>query len=146
MFISTSYIGNPFLISDLKFDLRIYVAVTSFDPLRIYLYDEGLTRFSTHKYDMTLTLTLIPINTDACRYKKGSKHIANRFMHLTNFSVNKHSKKFVSNTDSEMDNVGHKWYASTEFQTSNIFNTYFIFLHHLSPAHILFSNIIYFRV
>lgn len=89
--IISRYIANPFLINELKFDLRIYVAVTSYDPLRIYLYDEGLTRFSTHKY------------------KKGSKHITNRYMHLTNFSVNKHSKKFVSNTDSEQDNIGHKW-------------------------------------
>ena len=44
------YIKNPYLINGFKFDLRIYVAVTSFNPLRIYIYNDGLTRFATKKY------------------------------------------------------------------------------------------------
>ncbi|KAL0183971.1 hypothetical protein M9458_019667, partial [Cirrhinus mrigala] len=36
------YLHKPYLISGNKFDLRIYVYVTSYDPLRVYIFNDGL--------------------------------------------------------------------------------------------------------
>ncbi|KAK0092621.1 hypothetical protein PV326_001009 [Microctonus aethiopoides] len=49
--IVAQYINNPLLVDGHKCDLRLYVAVTSYDPLLIYLYEEGLVRFATVNED-----------------------------------------------------------------------------------------------
>eukprot|EP00929_Paragymnodinium_shiwhaense_P000082 TRINITY_DN10022_c0_g1_i1.p1 TRINITY_DN10022_c0_g1~~TRINITY_DN10022_c0_g1_i1.p1 ORF type:complete len:758 (-),score=152.55 TRINITY_DN10022_c0_g1_i1:224-2497(-) len=90
----SQYVKNPLLIQGLKFDLRIYVLVTSFDPLRAYIYREGLVRFASKPYSV----------------KK--KHLSDAFRHLTNYSVNKFSKDFQENKEVEADNYGHKWSLS----------------------------------
>jgi hypothetical protein len=61
------YIDNPLLVNGHKWDLRLYVAVTSYDPLCIYLYEEGLVRFATVRYDST------------------GKNLWNPCMHLCNY-------------------------------------------------------------
>ena len=84
------YISNPLLVNGLKFDIRLYVLVTCYEPLRIYLYEEGLARFACEPYSLT-----------SSKYSK--------FMHLTNYSVNKKYEGFVQNEDARRDDFGHKW-------------------------------------
>jgi len=59
-------------LEGLKFDFRIYVLLAGTDPLRIYLYDEGLARLATEPYQYP--------NPD---------NLENMCMHLTNYSINK---------------------------------------------------------
>lgn len=60
------------LIGGKKFDLRLYVLVTSFRPLKAYLFKLGFSRFCTVKYDTSVT------------------ELDNMYVHLTNVSVQKH--------------------------------------------------------
>ncbi|XP_050312018.1 tubulin polyglutamylase TTLL5 isoform X2 [Anthonomus grandis grandis] len=88
------YISNPLLVAGHKCDLRLYVVVTSFDPLIVYIYEEGLVRFATVKYDSS------------------HKQLWNPCMHLCNYSINKYHSDYVKSDDPSAENVGHKWTLS----------------------------------
>jgi tubulin polyglutamylase TTLL4 len=49
-FIVSKYVSRPHLIRGFKYDLRVYVLVTSFEPLKIYLFRDGLVRLATVPY------------------------------------------------------------------------------------------------
>ncbi|CAH1975002.1 unnamed protein product [Acanthoscelides obtectus] len=88
------YISNPLLVAGHKCDLRLYVVVTSFDPLLVYIYEEGLVRFATVRYDAS------------------RKQLWNPCMHLCNYSINKYHSDYVKSDDPSAENVGHKWTLS----------------------------------
>lgn len=71
------YIDRPLLLEGFKFDLRVYVLVTSCDPLRIFLYHDGLVRMGTEVYE-----------------SPSDENLDELFMHLTNYSINKHNENF----------------------------------------------------
>ena len=78
-YLISRYIDKPHLLNNKKYDLRLYVLVASFTPLRIYLYTNGLVRFATEDYN--------------------KKDLENVYIHLTNYSINKNNLKYKSNNN-----------------------------------------------
>jgi len=68
------YISNPFLLGGYKWDMRVYVTVTSFNPLEAFIYKDGFARFTT-----------VPYTND-------TNDIENKFVHLTNSSIQRHNE------------------------------------------------------
>lgn len=84
------YVDRPLLINGSKFDLRLYVLVTSINPLRVYMHTDGLARFASVKYS------------------EKNDSLSDRYMHLTNYSINKLSTNYAKNEDANACQ-GHKW-------------------------------------
>lgn len=83
-YIISKYIQDPLLVGGKKFDLRLYVLVTSYRPLKVYFYRGGFCRFCVEQY-----------STDVAE-------IDNVFVHLTNVALQKQSEEYNSRT-------GGKW-------------------------------------
>jgi tubulin polyglutamylase TTLL6/13 len=73
---------KPYLIDGLKFDLRLYVLINGIEPMRIYMFKDGLARLATVPYK-----------------KPALSNMSNLFMHLTNYAINKDSPNYKQNTD-----------------------------------------------
>eukprot|EP00929_Paragymnodinium_shiwhaense_P061318 TRINITY_DN30618_c0_g1_i1.p1 TRINITY_DN30618_c0_g1~~TRINITY_DN30618_c0_g1_i1.p1 ORF type:complete len:472 (+),score=111.48 TRINITY_DN30618_c0_g1_i1:211-1626(+) len=76
------YLSDPLLIGGKKFDLRLYVLVTSYVPLIVYMYRSGFARFSHSRFTMN--------------------DISDAMVHLTNVAVQKQSENYD-------DKRGGKW-------------------------------------
>jgi len=93
------YITYPLLLEGLKFDMRLYVVVTSVVPMRAYLFKEGLARFCTVPY-------AVPCDENLREAK----------MHLTNFAVNKKSKDFQPSEGATGNEQGSKRSTTCTFR------------------------------
>ncbi|XRA99197.1 tubulin polyglutamylase TTLL1 [Pycnococcus provasolii] len=83
-YVVSAYIDNPLLVGGRKFDLRVYVAVLSFRPLKAYIARKGFARFCGAKYTNDVS------------------DLDNSFVHLTNNAVQKHGENYN-------DEHGNKW-------------------------------------
>ena len=75
------------LIGGYKWDLRIYILMIGGSSIKFHLFKEGLVWFSTEKYDLS--------------------NINNKFVHLTNSSINKYSP--LLNAVKNVVGSGAKW-------------------------------------
>jgi hypothetical protein len=89
------YVHAPLLLSGYKFDLRLYVLVTSFQPLTAFVHRAGFARFSTE------------------RYSNGGDSMKNRYIHLCNSSVQKH------NTGAARDDAANPINAAASADANN---------------------------
>ncbi|XP_055891747.1 probable tubulin polyglutamylase TTLL9 isoform X4 [Biomphalaria glabrata] len=104
------YIENPYLIGGRKFDIRVYVLVTSYNPLKAYLYRSGFARFANNRYsldtidDNYIHLTNVAIQKTAPDYdpEKGCKWSTQQLrMYLTA----KHGQSKVNTLFQQMTNI-----------------------------------------
>ena len=90
-FIITKYISYPHLINKFKYDFRLYVLITGLSPLKIYLYKEGMVRFTTEEYTLDLN------------------KIDELYIHLTNVHINRKNKDIYKKAHDADTEEGSKW-------------------------------------
>ena len=78
-YVVQKYVERPLLIGGKKFDLRLYVVVTSFRPLRAFVSRLGFARFCAAKY----------VASQSARGDLGD-----RYAHLTNVAVQKKNAEY----------------------------------------------------
>lgn len=86
------YIDRPLLIGGYKFDLRLYVLISRAHPMEIWLFDDGIVRFSTEKYQHPSDEGFRPDQL---------------LGHLTNASIHKNSTTYAE--DKDVIGRGCKW-------------------------------------
>ncbi|XP_030625769.1 putative tubulin polyglutamylase TTLL9 [Chanos chanos] len=109
-YVAQRYIENPYLINGRKFDLRVYVLVTSYNPLKAWLYRDGFARFSSTRYslssidDQYIHLTNVAVQKTAPDYdpEKGCKW---QIRQLRRYLTAKHGSETVETLFKDIDNI-----------------------------------------
>ncbi|XP_065270937.1 probable tubulin polyglutamylase TTLL9 [Emys orbicularis] len=109
-YVAQCYIENPYLIGGRKFDLRVYVLVMSYIPLKAWLYRDGFARFSNTRFTLSsiddhyVHLTNVAVQKTAPDYdpEKGCKWMIQRFRQ---YLTAKHGAEVVETLFAEMDNI-----------------------------------------
>ena len=91
------YITRPLLIEGRKFDVRLYLLISSVDPLQLFIHNEGIVNICTEDF-----------NLDCDQFNR-------KCVHLSNYSINKNHDKYDANK--------HRWklsrlwkYLNTKFE------------------------------
>ena len=74
VYVVQRYIDDPYLIGGRKFDIRFYVLVTSFMPLKAWIYREGFARFSGGQFSL--------------------ESLHDIYVHLTNIAIQRTSEDY----------------------------------------------------
>ncbi|CAG5121522.1 unnamed protein product, partial [Candidula unifasciata] len=104
------YIENPYLIGGRKFDIRVYVLVTSYNPLKVWLYRSGFARFANFRYSLAtiddnyIHLTNVAIQKTAPDYdpEKGCKW---SIQQLRKYLTGKHGQQKINCLFQQMTNI-----------------------------------------
>ncbi|XP_077982122.1 putative tubulin polyglutamylase TTLL9 isoform X1 [Glandiceps talaboti] len=109
-YIVSRYVDNPYVIGGKKFDIRVYVLVTSYVPLKAWLYRSGFARFSNTRFsldsidDTYVHLTNVAIQKTAPDYdpERGCKW---SMQQLRQYLIAKHGIDNVENMFRLMDDI-----------------------------------------
>jgi tubulin polyglutamylase TTLL1 len=91
-YVISRYIDKPLLIGGKKFDLRIYVLVTSYKPLKVWYSSFGFARFCNEKYSSDIS------------------EMDNMMMHLTNVAIQKKGDDYNQDHGSKWSIENLKFY------------------------------------
>ena len=97
-YVAQRYIESPLLVGGRKFDMRLYVLVTSYSPLKAWVHRGGFCRFTAAQYD-----------------EANVSDLNNLFAHLTNNAIQKTADAYNKNCDLKWSMRNLKMYMISKY-------------------------------